>query len=193
VNREEKKQETQKRIVDAAICLFSEKGYEATTVAEITEMAGVAKGTFFNYFKAKEELLIKFQKALFFNELRVLYDGPGPYAPRILLLAKEIGDSMDQNRTQMRLALQRFLAVNSTESNKNGLRAKAELMIPLFEKGQQSGEFTSTVPPAIMARTALQIYLGVLVSWSTETDDHSLGEQLQIAFQFFLEGIQKKA
>jgi AcrR family transcriptional regulator len=192
VKREEKKQETVNRIIDAAICLFSEKGYEATTVAEITEMAGVAKGTFFNYFKAKEELLIKFQKSLFFNELKILNDKPGPYAPRILALVKEIGDSMDGNRTQMRLALQRFLTTNTTESNKGGLMAKAEAMIPLFEKGQQSGEFTSTIPPAIMARTALQIYLGALLSWSTGTENDGLGEQLLMAFQIFLEGIQNE-
>lgn len=192
MNREEKKQETVNRIVDAAIYLFSKKGYEATTVAEITEMAGVAKGTFFNYFKAKEELLIKFQKALFFNELRILNDKPGPYAPCILALVKEVGESMDGNRTQMRLALQHFLDKCTTESGKGGLMAKAESMVPLFIKGQQSGEFTSTIPPAIMARTALQVYLGALVSWCTGTENNGFGEELLIAFQIFLEGIQKK-
>lgn len=193
MNREEKKQEIANRIIDAAICLFTEKGYEATTVAEITEMAGVAKGTFFNYFKAKENLLIKFQKALFFNEIRTLNDKSGPYAPRILALVKEIGDSMNDNRTQMRLALQHYLAMspNDEESNKHGLMAKAESIIPLFEKGQQSGEFTSTIPSVIMARTALQIYLGALISWSTGAEGDSLGEQLLLAFQIFLEGIQR--
>jgi hypothetical protein len=98
---------------------------------------------------------------------------------------------MDGNRTQMRLALQRFLTSNAVESSKSGLMVKAESMIPLFEKGQQSGEFISTIPPAIMARTALQIYLGALICWSTITDSDGLGEQLLMAFQIFLEGIQK--
>lgn len=190
MNREEKKQETVNRIVNAAVCLFTEKGYEATTVAEITKMAGVAKGTFFNYFKTKEELLIKFQKALFFNELKILNDKPGPYAPRILTLIKDIGDSMDGNQTQMRLTLQRFLTKNPMESSHNGLMAKAESMIPVFEKGQQSGEFISTIPAAIMARTAMQIYLGALVSWSTDPESDDLGELLSMSFQIFLEGIQ---
>ncbi|HWQ79957.1 MAG TPA: TetR/AcrR family transcriptional regulator [Anaerovoracaceae bacterium] len=192
MNREEKKQATRNRIIDAAVCLFSEKGYEATTVAEITEAAGVAKGTFFNYFNAKEDLLIKFQKALLFNELKILNDKPGPYAPRMLALVKEIGDSMNENRTQMRLALQRFLTTNAIESSKGSLLAKAESMIPVFEKGRQSGEFTSAIPPAIMARAAMQIYLGTLVGWSTGAENDGLGEQLLLAFQIFLDGIQKK-
>lgn len=192
MNREEKKQETANRIIDAALRLFSEKGYEATTVTEITEAAGVAKGTFFNYFKAKEDLLIKFQKALFFNEIHTLSDKPGPYTPRVLALVKELGDSMDENRTPMRLTLQRYLATHTTGESKSGLMNKAESMVPLFEKGQQTGEFTSTIPPAVMARTAIQIYLGALVSWSTGSDEDSLGEQLLLAFQIFLEGILKK-
>lgn len=191
MNREEKKQETANRIIDSASYLFSAKGYEATTVAEIAEAAGVAKGTFFNYFKTKEELLIKFQKDLFFNELKILNDKPGPYAPRMLALAKEMGDSMDENRTQMRLTLQRFLAKSGTELDKDDFRAKMESMAPLFEKGQQSGEFTKAIPPVVMARAAMQIYLGAMVSWSAGSDKDSLGEQLLMAFQIFLEGIQK--
>lgn len=191
MNREEKKQETVNRIVNAAICLFTEKGYEATTVAEITEMAGVAKGTFFNYFKTKDELLIKFQKEVFFNELRTLNDKPGPYAPRLLTLIKEMGDSMDENRTQMRLSLQHLLTKNAAQSNHNHLMAKVESMIPIFEKGQKSGEFTSEIPPAIMAQTAMQLYLGALIIWSIDPKSDGLGGQLLKSFQIFLEGIQK--
>jgi AcrR family transcriptional regulator len=44
-------------LVDAAGELFVSKGVEATTVDEIVEMAGVAKGTFYHYFKSKSDLL----------------------------------------------------------------------------------------------------------------------------------------
>ncbi|MDQ0298408.1 NADH dehydrogenase [Salibacterium salarium] len=57
MNRSEKKQQTQERILHAAVELFRHKGFEATTVQEITETAEVAKGTFFNYFPTKESLM----------------------------------------------------------------------------------------------------------------------------------------
>lgn len=41
----------------AAIELFDEQGYEATTVAEIAERAGLTKRTFFRYFADKREVL----------------------------------------------------------------------------------------------------------------------------------------
>jgi len=55
--RERKKLETRQALSEAALALFREKGYRATTVEEITERADVAKGTFFNYFSSKEMLL----------------------------------------------------------------------------------------------------------------------------------------
>jgi len=55
--RERKKLETRQGLLTAALTLFREKGYSATTVEEITDRADVAKGTFFNYFPSKEALL----------------------------------------------------------------------------------------------------------------------------------------
>jgi AcrR family transcriptional regulator len=43
--------------MSAAIELFDEQGYEATTVAEISERAGLTKRTFFRYFSDKREVL----------------------------------------------------------------------------------------------------------------------------------------
>ena len=43
--------------MSAAIELFDEQGYEATTVAEIAERAGLTKRTFFRYFSDKREVL----------------------------------------------------------------------------------------------------------------------------------------
>ncbi|MFD1722980.1 TetR/AcrR family transcriptional regulator [Amnibacterium endophyticum] len=45
------------RLVVAAVDLFGEQGYDATTVAEIAQRAGVTKSTFFRHFTDKRELL----------------------------------------------------------------------------------------------------------------------------------------
>lgn len=48
---------TKRRIFLTALKLFAEKGYEATSVEEITAVSGVAKGTLYYHFQSKEQIL----------------------------------------------------------------------------------------------------------------------------------------
>ena len=54
---QDRSRETLRRILDAADKLFAEKGYDKTTVAEIISDAGIGHGTFWLYFRNKEDLL----------------------------------------------------------------------------------------------------------------------------------------
>jgi AcrR family transcriptional regulator len=56
--RERKRHETAKRIKQAGIRLFSEKGYDATTLDDIAAAADISRRTFFYYFKSKDEILL---------------------------------------------------------------------------------------------------------------------------------------
>jgi AcrR family transcriptional regulator len=55
--RERKKQRTREQIVEAAMALFAERGYHATTIADIATAASVAPRTFFTYFPSKEAVV----------------------------------------------------------------------------------------------------------------------------------------
>lgn len=58
--RESKKRETRQAISDHATRLFIERGFEATTIAEVAEVARVAKKTVTNYFPRKEDLALDY-------------------------------------------------------------------------------------------------------------------------------------
>lgn len=46
-----------RQILEAAIDLFSQRGFESTSVQDIAQTAGIAKGTIYLYFKSKEDLI----------------------------------------------------------------------------------------------------------------------------------------
>jgi len=58
--RERKKTETKDRIIAAAIPIFARGGIESATVDEIALAADVGKGTIYNYFQTKEEIVVAF-------------------------------------------------------------------------------------------------------------------------------------
>jgi AcrR family transcriptional regulator len=56
LTRDEKAQLTYRNLMDAAADIVGEMGYAATSIAKVTEAAGVAHGTFYNYFKDRQGL-----------------------------------------------------------------------------------------------------------------------------------------
>ena len=50
---------TRKAVIDAAVRLFSEKGFATTSVQEIVEGAEVTKGAFYHHFSSKEDVLLQ--------------------------------------------------------------------------------------------------------------------------------------
>lgn len=69
------------RLVVAAVDLFIEQGYDATTVAQIAERAGVTKSTFFRHFPDKRELLVAGQETLSRLLVEGITEAPGDATP----------------------------------------------------------------------------------------------------------------
>jgi AcrR family transcriptional regulator len=80
--RERKRRETLRRITDAGVCLFIEKGFEGATVEEIAAAAGISRRTFFHYFESKDDILLSLQSnvgELFAAEVRRAEPGSSPF------------------------------------------------------------------------------------------------------------------
>lgn len=62
-------EETVQKILDAALQLFLEKGYEETTILDIVDnMGGMTRGAFYHHFKSKEEVLDALGDKLFMDD-----------------------------------------------------------------------------------------------------------------------------
>jgi len=88
-----KREQTEERILEAALNLFSEKGYAGTATSEIAREAQVAEGTIFRYFPQKKDLLLKvvmkfidtFGEQIVLSSLEKLYSEHPEATPEELL------------------------------------------------------------------------------------------------------------
>lgn len=74
--RERKKQQTRHAIHRAAMRLFAERGFEATTIADIAAAADISPRTFFSYFASKEEAVFPKVEEAFADFDRAMSERP---------------------------------------------------------------------------------------------------------------------
>lgn len=81
--------ETKKRILSVCARLFLEQGYKETTVSQIVEASGVARGSYQNFFHTKDSILMEFVEAMFggqFDKARII---AGANLPPLYIYAVE--------------------------------------------------------------------------------------------------------
>ena len=60
--RQRKREQTRERLTHAAMALFLERGFEATTIDDIAAAADVSRRSFFHYFASKEDVVLAWQE-----------------------------------------------------------------------------------------------------------------------------------
>ena len=101
--KEEKKQEKKQKLLESSFNLITKKGIKNTSVQEITENAGTAKGTFYLYFKDKYEvenqLIIRKSKQLFEKAVNALKKQTiTNFEDEIIFVINYVIDELNKNR-----------------------------------------------------------------------------------------------
>lgn len=65
MTRDEQRAETRRRILDSAATMFSEVGFHAASIEEITDRAGYSRGAFYSNFTSKEDLYLTLAESQF--------------------------------------------------------------------------------------------------------------------------------
>jgi AcrR family transcriptional regulator len=170
--RERKKLETRQGLLEAAHHLFREKGYEATTVEEITERADVAKGTFFNYFPSKEALLG--EVAVWgIEKLRAVLDvsqgAPASPVGRLKLLTRLL---YEHHTRDMQLARQAFATrlCDPPPPPKEARHRLFGFFTELVSEAQACGEIRADVNPELVSDLLRLSYFRHMVAWNSGGD-----------------------
>ncbi|QWV97829.1 TetR/AcrR family transcriptional regulator [Geomonas nitrogeniifigens] len=193
--RAKRSEETRERIFRAALNLFAEKGFNATTIEAITAAADVGKGTFFNYFDNKESVLLEYrelQMARVADFVAAHRDSDRPLAPLLLQLALTL--TMEQEKGPG-LIQSLMTAVFGSETVQKRMAEAMEGNIrqlsALMARRQQSGEIRSDLDAFSVAQSFQRIIFGTMITWSLSPID-PLEENLKKSIQIFVDGARSK-
>ena len=100
--RDRKKDATRAAIEDAAWALFTEQGFDVTTVHQIADRANVAPRTFFRYFPTKEAVLYPELDELLVEMRRAFHERPTDEPPLVSLIhaMDSISDEMSSSKSR---------------------------------------------------------------------------------------------
>ena len=174
--RERSKQERQDRIMMAARKLFAERGYDATTLRDVAEMAGLGLGTLFNYISDKRDLIY----LVFNQEMSMVTDtslaAPRPrqsFSEKILSMAEPcyrfFGSEPILSRILLSEVLQHTPGFHLSEyigTRDRFIRGMEEVVA----RAQAAGEISSTESPEFIARHIFFSYSAALRWWLASSE-----------------------
>ena len=161
--RDQRAQETRARLVQAATELVLAHGWRATTVAQIAERAGVAKGTFFVHFPTKEAVVLALMQLQIATAMRARDDaeaaGKTP-VERLRVATMSLGAQVDRH-----LELSRAVLVASLESRDVGAgggEVFGQLLAKMIADAKEARRLglVAGVEPETLANQLMASYLG---------------------------------
>ncbi|HWP49791.1 MAG TPA: TetR/AcrR family transcriptional regulator [Candidatus Limnocylindrales bacterium] len=195
--RERKKIETKEKIFKAALSLFLEKGFENTTVEEITEKADVGKGTFFNYFPRKESILIYLGERRM-EAIQEAFRETISEDLTIEAILKRIFEILAQENLKEKplvkwIVMQSFKARKSVkEEVKEQQHYFRSLLEHLIDKGQRRGEIRREFKALKLAEILEGIYFSSVFKWLESEKEDSLAGDLLEKIEIIFEGIRPR-
>jgi AcrR family transcriptional regulator len=141
----------QQRLVLVATRLFAAQGYDATSVQQIVEAAGVTKGALYHHFTCKDDLLYEVYHHVLAEQTRrmeEIADGPGDAAQRLAAVVGDVIASSVANLDELIVFFRSMhLLPDAQQKTVRAERRRYHLRVRrLVEEGQRAGVLTTDVP-----------------------------------------------
>ena len=189
--REEKKREQRQAIVDTALVLFRERGFDQTRVQDVTERLRISETTFFNYFPTKQAVLeAAAEEILDRSTAELAHDVEGDPRPVLVRLEALIGTFARNFAGDREMAT--LLATHTTLWHDPLREAQVHLLLTrLFEEGRQRGEIRPELPPGQLAELFQALILVTVANWLIgRSDEEPLDQRVLRAWQILRRGLE---
>ncbi|MCS6777965.1 MAG: TetR/AcrR family transcriptional regulator [Chloroherpetonaceae bacterium] len=200
--RDRRRHETRERLFEAAMQLFSEKGFDAVTVEMITEAANLAKGTFFNYFPCKEAVVEHFFELqvqvlteampaiLAAAASEVSAEGEHPLWLQMRAVAHRLADRSGRSRNLTRTLIALTFTNEKVREAHINIRTK---VIGTFREAvraaQEAGQLRNDLTPEELTEFLFGIYFLALCRWAMGDAHATLHDVIDATYRVAWQGV----
>ncbi|MGN5653109.1 TetR/AcrR family transcriptional regulator [Bacillus sp. Brlt_9] len=169
-------EERRKEILETAERLFITKGYTKTTVNDILKEIGIAKGTFYHYFKSKEEVMDEIIMRIIKEDVakaKVIVSNPNiPVLEKLFRVLMEQSPKSGDVKDKM---IEQFHQPNNAEMHQKSLVQSiihlSPVLTEVLEQGIEEGIFSTSYPQEtieLLLSSAQVIFDDGLFQWKPE-------------------------
>lgn len=175
-----------------AVSLMEKQGFANTTVEEIAQKAGVSVGTFYHYFRSKDEIFYdifkksdEYFKATVEPALNVAEEAGQPVFEQIITYFRYYAH-YNLNRG--------FLNINQLYNTKNKFFTRKDrfmqvLLTQVFERGLVRGEFSSVLSADEAVDYLFTVARGIVYDWCIHEGDYDLEKKMETYMRTALRGL----
>ncbi len=177
LRRERRKLEVRSRIIDAALTLFDQRGFDDTKVSEICERADVVTKTFFNHFPTKQHLLREIaeqQLATLFADIELVRAQAVSTREKLLQFFQRIADNIDAAGPMRRDLVTEIISAAHGEAGSEQSRRLHAAFAAIVRDGRRAGDVLDAHPIEAQAELVLGSFYALMLSWS-----HDVGYPLR--------------
>jgi TetR/AcrR family transcriptional regulator, cholesterol catabolism regulator len=189
-----RRRETRRKVLLAAVELFTERGFDAVTIDEIADRADVARGTVFNHFPTKENLCEGLAELQVELVEEAIADGRISGGPRekVTGVMRLLAGFQGRNPEHCRTVFTRALSCMKPGELSGPMRRVFELFNEWVEEGQRTGEFRQDVASSELACFLMGLRVQATITWAYGFVEGSLADHVTRVLELAMAGIRSR-
>jgi AcrR family transcriptional regulator len=167
--------DARERLVSAALQLFSKQGFDETTVAEISDRAGLAKSTFFRYFPDKRDVLTAGQETLSRLFAEGIASAPAAATPLTAVASglERAAEAMGPFNRELAPRLQAVIATSTELQERSALK---QVGLAAAMAGALRARGVPDSAASLAAELGVLAFKEAYTTWLTPENHEELGE-----------------
>lgn len=193
--RERRKQALRQHIFEVATKLFRDRGFQATTVEQISEAADIAPATFFNHFQNKRAVLLEMTNMVVIHLQGLLdqeLERETDTRSRLVGFARAAGADIGENHGIARDVVLTMVQSETSAPEPPYLLRVHEPFADMLREGQERGEVRDDMSANFLAEMVVGMLNATVTGWLADSA-YPVEKQIVQAAEFAWEAIRKTA